>query len=284
MCSPEKKARDCYSGTIDPIESNDFLEMMVLDGCFIIQFLLFFGSRNIGRKVLRDHPLGRMDRDRVMLQKICADLFMLENQIPYFVLELLFKFFRNPSGGRDVSLPIYAVTTFSQTLEIGSFYFEAEDISESYGAECLHLLDLVRSIFIPPDLPYRYRKERFPFTQENWYRPLRTIPRISQLPRAGIMVNPRKKDRFLVVQFVKSLGVIEMPNLSLNELMCSFLVNCVAFEQSYNTHSKHLSVYALFLDWLVNTAQDVEYLCEHRVIDNYMRTMLLASSTIWART
>jgi hypothetical protein len=298
--SLERKARDCYSENIDRIESNDFLEMMVLDGCFIIQFLKFFGSRNIREE--RDHPFGRMvrDRDRVMFQKICMDLLMLENQIPYFVLEKLFEFFGGPSCEVAVSLPLFAVTTFSQILEIGSFYFEDEDdynyyfrgktegISGPDGAKFLHLLDLVWSIFTPLEQPSRsrsrYRKERFSqenrnrlhlpervpsffippcshrkerFRQENGYRPLRTVPRISKLRRAGIKVKPRKKDRFLVVEFVQS-RVIEMPNISLNELMCSFLVNCVAFEQSCNTRSKHFSVYALFLDYLVNTAEDVE--------------------------
>lgn len=68
-----------------------------------------------------------------------------------------------------------------------------------------------------------------------------------------------------------------MPIIILNELMCSFLVNSVAFEQCHNKSPKHFSVYALFLDCLVNTAGDVEYLCDHGVIENYFETDVAAS-------
>jgi hypothetical protein len=121
------------------------------------------------------------------------------------------------------------------------------------------LPDLFRFLFILPE-------EEWPL--EYWYRPCDTIPYISKLRRAGIKVNPRKKDNFLIVDFQN--GVIEMPTIILNDLMCTFLVNCVAFEQCYKKSSKNFSVYALFLDCLVNTAGDVEYLCDHRVIENYI--------------
>jgi hypothetical protein len=54
--------------------------------------------------------------------------------------------------------------------------------------------------------------------------------------------------------------------------MCSFLVNCVAFEQCHKISSNYFSIYVLFLDCLVNTAGDFEYLCDHKVIENYSET------------
>lgn len=136
--------------------------------------------------------------------------------------------------------------------------------------KCWHLLDIVRSIFIPPG------REALSCVREDYplefrYRPFDSMPCISKLRRAGINVKPHKKDmNFLVVEF--RCGVIEMPNIILNDLMCSFLVNCVAFEQCHISSSNHFSIYALFLDYLVNTAGDVEYLCDGRVIENYIET------------
>jgi hypothetical protein len=76
-------------------------------------------------------------------------------------------------------------------------------------------------------------------------------------------------DIFLDVKF-KS-GVIEMPDINLDNAMCSLLVNCVAFEQSCNI-SKHFSIYATLLDCLVNTTRDIDYLCDRCVIDNFFGT------------
>jgi hypothetical protein len=60
-------------------------------------------------------------------------------------------------------------------------------------------------------------------------------------------------------------GVIEMPDIILDDAMCSLIVNCMAFKQSCNI-SKYFSVYATLLDCRVNTATDIDY---HHVIDNF---------------
>jgi hypothetical protein len=65
--------------------------------------------------------------------------------------------------------------------------------------------------------------------------------------------------------------VIQMPDIILNDLMCSLLVNCMAFKQSCNI-SKHFSIYATLLDYLVNTAKDIDYLCGRGVIGNFLGT------------
>jgi hypothetical protein len=62
----------------------------------------------------------------------------------------------------------------------------------------------------------------------------------------------------LDVKFKKGIfgnGVIQMPNITMDYHMKSFLVNCVAFEQLHKT--KQFTVYARFLDGLVNTTNDV---------------------------
>jgi hypothetical protein len=135
--------------------------------------------------------------------------------------------------------------------------------------ERLHLLDMVRSIFIPPGDELLTCDCDIVRTGYQ-YKPFDTIPCVSKLRLAGITVSPRKKKNVLKVEFQH--GVIKMPTIILNDLMCSFLVNCVAFEQCHKISSNHFSIYVLFLDCLVNTAGDIEYLCDHKVIENYIET------------
>ncbi|KAB1201593.1 hypothetical protein CJ030_MR0G002910 [Morella rubra] len=92
------------------------------------------------------------------------------------------------------------------------------------------------------------------------------FPASRKLFRAGIEVKPCNAESFLAVTF-KS-GVIHMPNITIDDFMSSFLVICVAFEQSHPNISKYFMRYAAFLDCLSNTKKDVDLLYERKVIEH----------------
>jgi hypothetical protein len=140
----EIKAKECYSETIH-LETDDFLEIMVLDGCFILEWLRFAYLQGRREKIEEGHALARMGR--VILLKIYRDLLLLENQIPLFVLEKLFEASKMTLElkGTDSSLFSMVVEVFS---EIFGIPFSQDNCSRFN--ERLHLLDMVRSIFIPP--------------------------------------------------------------------------------------------------------------------------------------
>lgn len=208
----EEEARGYYSEEIEP-NSDEFLQMMLLDGCFIIQFLLFSFE---GQKEVLDvqHPLIRMQR--VKLPKIYADMLLLENQIPYLILKQLYQIYTKSS--KEISTNSLAEDTNVQQISKKSLAEDTNDqkistkslldtndehlstvcvevfsailgydkhksyIQKSRNAlNYLHLLHLVRSIFVPPhqegihtEWPLKYR-----------YRPWDTIPCISKLRRLG---------------------------------------------------------------------------------------------------
>ncbi|KAG7960437.1 hypothetical protein I3843_10G123600 [Carya illinoinensis] len=119
----------------------------------------------------------------------------------------------------------------------------------------LHLLDLVRLSFI---------SKEFKKTQSSGT-PTHVMHSFSRLRRSGIKLNLVQEGSFLVVKFKN--GVIEMPRLRLDELMGSFLSNCVAFEQLHCNVSKHFNTYATFLDCLMESAEDVGYLRHYNIMD-----------------
>ena len=73
----EAATRLCYAETID-LNSDEFVKMMLLDGCFILALHT------------SDYPIP-VGRERgLLLQSIQQDLLLFENQLPLFVLEGLF--------------------------------------------------------------------------------------------------------------------------------------------------------------------------------------------------
>ncbi|KAB1222313.1 hypothetical protein CJ030_MR2G002018 [Morella rubra] len=252
----EQKARECYSEEIS-LTTADLVERMVLDGCFILELLAKIDNLTL---LQTEDSLGMLST-RTKLAQIRRDLLLLENQIPFFVLEKLFDVSNTTPVDSGQTLFSLVETFFSK--EVGNFTYQ----SSNQRPEPLHLLDVVRTTYIPPDegkSAILDSKRRRVLWKSN------IIPCVSKLRRAGIKVNEAKGSNFSMVRFKD--GAIEMPRLQINTFICSFLVNCVAFEQCYHSFYKHFSVYASFLDCLVNSAMDVEYLCDRNVVDNYFAT------------
>uniref|UniRef100_A0A1J3JHG9 UPF0481 protein n=1 Tax=Noccaea caerulescens TaxID=107243 RepID=A0A1J3JHG9_NOCCA len=252
----EEEARECYSESID-MDSDEFNEMMVLDGCFVLELF---------RKVSRLVPFEPEDPLVTMawvLPFFYRDFLRLENQIPFFVLEALFDLTRGDNEKEsNASLPSLAFAFFNNTMHRTS-----EDLSRFKDLRAKHLLDLVRSSLIPaserhaPQVTNPGKKKT----------PSNIIHSISKLRRSGIKIRELKDaESFLVVRFRH--GAIEMPMITVDDFMCSLLQNCVAYEQCHAACSKHFTTYATLLDCLMNTYKDVEYLCDHDIIENYLGT------------
>ncbi|KAL5060183.1 hypothetical protein RYX36_031787 [Vicia faba] len=249
----ENEARECYSETIQ-LDSHEFVEMMVLDGCFIIELF-----RKVARLVPFEvgDPLVHMEW---ILPYFYRDFLKLENQIPFFVLQRLFEISKPPHENSTFTLSSLAMEFFNNSLQ------RPEDVIATISKQNevpKHLLDLVRSSFIPIS-----EKEK---EHKRIKTPTHVIHCVSKLRHAGIKINPGKnseRESFLQVKFKH--GVIEMPTITMDDFMSSFLLNCVAFEQCYSGCSmKYFTTYVTLLDCLINTYRDVEYLCERKIIENH---------------
>ncbi|KAD3337593.1 hypothetical protein E3N88_33113 [Mikania micrantha] len=189
-----------------------------------------------------------------ILSFFLRDLIRLENQIPFFVLERLFDLTKTPESPKLVTL---ALNIFNLATQ------RPENVLETYTTlKPKHLLDLLRSSFIPPDLE--------PTEKPNNRPPPHIIRNISKLKRSGIKLKPLKAESFLMVNFKR--GVIHMPMITIDDFMCAFLLNAVAFEQCHNGCSKIFTTYVTLLDCLINTSRDVGLLSDWNIIENYLGT------------
>jgi hypothetical protein len=245
----EMKARECYSQIIH-LDTCEFVEMMVLDGVFIIELF-----RKVGEIVgfEADDPIVTM---AWIIPFFYRDLLRLENQIPFFVLECLFEITRTPGEESGPSLSKLALDFLNNALQRPDYI-----IARHNNGKAKHLLDLVRSSFIDSEQAQpRCVDTSTPMIQS-----------VSKLRRAGIKLGQGDPaDSFLVVKFKN--GVIEMPTITIDDTISSFLLNCVAFEQCHSGSSNHFTTYATLLDCLINTIKDVEYLCDCNIIENYFGT------------
>ncbi|KAM0065697.1 hypothetical protein Hdeb2414_s0003g00117621 [Helianthus debilis subsp. tardiflorus] len=101
----EVTARESYSVTI-PYNTDEFIEMMVLDGCFIIELFRMLGGLV---EVVEYDTLVSMTW---IVPFFFRDLVRLENQIPFFVLECLFELTKTP---KSPTLATLALSFFNRT-------------------------------------------------------------------------------------------------------------------------------------------------------------------------
>lgn len=245
----EVRARECYSTNIS-FTADEFVEILVVDGCFVIELFRKFGGVVAFEA---DDPLLSLSWIYSFLNR---DLIRLENQIPFFILQCLFDLTQTPGNEAGLSLSNLVLRFFNSILQ------RSDEFVEKYqNATGKHLLDFLRSTFIPEG--YEEPKER---KSSN----TRVIHCISKLRRAGIKLKAAQEDSILAVKFRH--GAIEMPKIAIDDFMSSFLLNCVAYEQCHRACSKHMTTYATLLDCLINSAKDVEYLCDRNIVENYFGT------------
>ncbi|CAO2839385.1 unnamed protein product [Amaranthus hypochondriacus] len=247
------KVRECYSEEID-YDDQEFLEMLVVDGCFVIELF---------RKVARweamnesDDPIASMSW---IFPALLRDLHRLENQIPFFVLQCLYDLTCGEFVDNKVSLATLSLEFFNFTIQRPT-----EVILQYKDVQPKHLLDLLRSSFITQELDPKdpSNQDKAPSGH--------VVPSVSKLRQAGIHLRPGKSESFLAIKFKR--GVIEMPRITMDDFLSSLLANCVAYEQCHKGHSSYFTTYATFIDCLINTAKDVEYLCDKNIIENYFGT------------
>ncbi|KAI3447492.1 hypothetical protein Pfo_004157 [Paulownia fortunei] len=245
----EAKARESYSTTIH-FSTDEFIEMLVLDGCFIIELFRKFGGVVAFEA---DDPLLSMSW---VYSFFLRDLIRLENQIPFVILQCLFELTQIPGEESGPSLSNLTLKFFNN-----AFQRSDEFVDKFRVLTGKHLLDLLRSTFIP---------DGYEEPKQSKYTNTRVIQCISKLRRAGIRLHPGNEESFLVIKFRH--GVLEMPTIAIDDFMSSFLLNCVAYEQCHRACSKHMTTYATLLDCLINTAKDAEYLSDKNIIENYLGT------------
>lgn len=241
MADLEGSTRRCYSEPT-PISSADFVEMMILDSCFILGFMLHvYGSEE-------DDPILTMPWS---IPIVTRDLLKLENQIPFFILEMVYDLMKTSNGD---SLVLLALKFFNLALPRSQQILKRLSIT----AEPKHLLDLVHSSYLPSVInqPMNYT----PYSDQS-------IQCVRLLRKSGIKIRPVKADSFLEINFKKA--TLQIPPIAINDYTTILFINCVALEQCSQHIRTHFSTNIAFMSCLINCTRDVTFLSGDGIITSF---------------
>ncbi|KAF8389086.1 hypothetical protein HHK36_025771 [Tetracentron sinense] len=270
----EPMVRECYAETIE-LNSDEFVKMMLLDGCFIIMFLL---RHKLPDRRFRGDPIFDPIFDTMwMLDALRIDMILLENQLPFFVLEHLDKL--NADDVRQLTISYFnkfvkmdkmeEILNNRYLLPISSRPNSSQEVQselqplapfsrESQGKHFLHFL---HSCYRPSSLgaPFFDRRKRIEECTRS----------VTELDKAGVKFKVGSiTSCSLDMKF--SGGVLEIPHLVINDYTESFFRNLIAFEQCHQFDVPYMASYSVLMDSLINTPNDVALLIHYGIFENFL--------------
>ncbi|KAK9291625.1 hypothetical protein L1049_019574 [Liquidambar formosana] len=253
----EGRTRKCYADPIDQAfnSGEKFVEMMLLDGCFIIEIL-----RMCSGEVLcdNDDPILNLDW---MCDQIRCDMMLLENQLPYFVVSKLYDMTKNDSEQPFEDL---VRCNFSTILPISPP--TSRNSSGIDGQRVKHLLHLMHMISYPlSELALN----------ANSNKPPEEMGSVVELQEAGVefkMIDTSRVSNDVSLLDVKfDNGLMEIPLIEVDDFAETILRNLIAFEQnSLDMDLKLFSAFQRFMDQLISSENDVKLLRRRGIIKNVL--------------
>ncbi|KAL4572357.1 hypothetical protein LXL04_019130 [Taraxacum kok-saghyz] len=243
------RVKACYAPCSTIYDDFMLAEMMVIDGCFILELLYRF-----------EYGIGEGDPifDNILvLRDIKHDLLLLENQMPFFVLEILFRITMKRMKSTSLTDLVFY---FFKDMSI----LNNSKLTKKEGTlEHCHILGFLQSC----------------------YRPKATkrglVPNISysatEIAGAGVKFKAQTDDllsvNFKQSSLVPGLGALfgretclEIPELSIKDSTHSFLRNLIAYEQCYPLSRHYVTSFAFLMDRLIDTKDDASLLVRSKVL------------------
>uniref|UniRef100_A0A6N2K434 Uncharacterized protein n=1 Tax=Salix viminalis TaxID=40686 RepID=A0A6N2K434_SALVM len=274
----EKEARSCYAERID-VGVEDFVKLLVIDGCFLIELFRKYDHIFYMSSLQEDDdPIFNMS---CMMQYLQHDLILVENQIPWLVLEHLFNktSAKQSTQAKEKTLAQLALQFFANI-----FSSKPHNTDTPYDGT-KHLLDLLRNWLVKSsgndedvdETPSDGTNHLLDLLR-NWLvkssgndEDVETMPSATDLVDAGInlKVSDSKQTRSILdVKF--NNGSLEMPSLLIQETTEVIIRNLISYEQCSPQCDDRITSYAILLDNLINTTKDMDILTSSGIINNWL--------------
>ncbi|KAM5564401.1 UPF0481 protein [Rosa sericea] len=248
----EERLRSCYIEAIE-LDSDEFARIVLVDAAFIIEVLL---RSYYGHLVDEDDCIFRRPR---LIVDLLPDMLLLENQLPFFILEDLCPDFIDLSSGgtsERLSMVFLSLQLLYKITLLGIEGTVQENVVNirSQQVKVKHLLDLLRTLLI---LPISKSQIRGTFQH---------FPSTTKLHQAGVKFKVGPSKNLFSIRFTD--GILEIPKLTIMDNTELIMRNIVAYEQCEFPFELHVSAYVVTLDYFVDTVKNVELLVDSGIIKN----------------
>jgi hypothetical protein len=270
-----KELRECFEEEVTKKYGDESLAwILFVDGCAILQYI-FCAANNMFKEF-------NIKNDTVPF--FLQDLFLLENQVPYRLLNLLMSLSVEENELRRSIDNFIRIFTYQQTdpesqqnINEGESSHDSQTKPEEREVritEPTHLLDLLRTnllgplqSFIPkgpkPSSGKMCRKKKDQDPDWQLYR------NVQELKAVGIQLKRSENSYLTNISF--GGGYLRLPPITVDESTGPKFMNLIAYEMSPDFENNFgISSYISFLDSLIKEANDVKDLGKAGILLNFL--------------
>ncbi|KAF8023312.1 hypothetical protein BT93_F0727 [Corymbia citriodora subsp. variegata] len=234
----EHQIRQCYQERL-PQGSDELIEMILVDAVFVVELFI------------RNHyPKQREENDEIfsmqwMSNAIFHDVLLLENQVPFFVLEDLY----------NLTTLSTTVTFFKLSYEYFKDILHGRKLESCKVLQVKHLVDYMRTLQLPS------------LSRGVMSKPAKKTRRVKELQEAGIKFRLGEGTSLLDVVFKD--GTLVMPRLVVHKWTNVYFRNMIVYEQCHHDE-KYITSYAILIESLINTPDDIDILISCGILENQL--------------
>ncbi|XP_028109318.1 UPF0481 protein At3g47200-like [Camellia sinensis] len=255
-------AKKCYALEVEDVLD---VEMLLIDGCFVLELLYRYYLINYPPKEKNQISTGDPIFSSIqMCANVQHDLILLKNQRPFFILEKLFPFTLDRIPDISLSLSQFVILYFGNSMNYES---KVSTIPKKSGKFNHHILHLLQNNYLPDnDLPKEGGLSEF-------------MHSASEFDYAGVKFMPDNEQGMFnfKVKFSGARGIFkwchracfEIPSLCIYDFTEPSLRNIIALKQCCPGVTCLFTSYAFLMDRLIDNAKHVGVLGKAGVICNY---------------
>ncbi|XVF77230.1 hypothetical protein PTKIN_Ptkin14bG0026000 [Pterospermum kingtungense] len=280
--------------------SESFIEMILVDACFIIELFLRVYNDELHR--------GETDfifNTRWKMHDIRRDLFLAHNQLPLFILKDIYElaFGGNPAYPSLLHLTCHFFSPYYNQNKSIEDIMQPNQCNDEYRAKlegAKHFTDLLRTLQIPHSFEEKccskekslcsklciqwiklkvlllfdmIRSRLLPSSKKPADESLEAgkyLYSAALLRDAGVKFRASTSRCLLDIEFDKKTGELKIPSLKVDKSTESFFRNLMAWEQRYYWHDTSICDYLFLMEYLMKSTEDVELLIQRRIIINQL--------------
>ena len=250
-----KQLREYYDEEVTEKYSDEALAwILFVDGCATLQFI-----HSVDKNKVKDF---KIKNDHVAF--VQQDLLLLENQLPYQLLDDLMKMSKEGQNLMTSILNFIVQKCMLANDEPTTKKF----IEMATNGEPIHLLDLLRKRLLFDSTP----KSPKEVTGQSSMKDLHLFRNVHELKEAGIHLKPNNSSCLGQISFTNFyLGILLLPPITVDDSTGPKFFNLIAYEMCPDFENDFgVTSYIVFLDSLIDEAKDVMHLRKARILRNFL--------------
>ncbi|KAM7264582.1 hypothetical protein ACFE04_002265 [Oxalis oulophora] len=240
----------------DPLDAkwkndiNGFLQLMILDGCFMLE-ILRTAIDSEEQDYAPNDPIFSNHGKLYIMPYIKRDMLMIENQLPILVLRKLVSVETDDSKNEEFVVKLILKFCSPSTR------------ASSHIGKCLHVLDVYhKSLLEVPKKKKRHRRHPVVVDEDAGD----IIWPASELNEAGIRFKRSKTTSLKDISFHG--GDLRLPVIVVDDATESTFLNLMAFERSHVGAGNEVTSYVFFMDNMIDNERDVALLASKGILQN----------------